>query len=43
MALSLRTLIIIVDRLVAVMEGFFNYRAYNLRTADVSYSKLDYL
>ena len=41
--LFLITLTFIVDRLVAVLESFFNYRAYNARTADVSYSRFDYL
>ena len=41
--LFLITLTFIVDRLVAVLESFFNYRAYSARSADVSYSRFDCL
>ena len=41
--LFLIALTFIVDRLVAVLESFFNYRANNARTADVSYSRFDCL
>ena len=39
--LFLITLTFIIDRLVAVLESFFNYRAYTARMADVSYSRFD--
>ena len=41
--LFLITLTFIVDRLVAVLESFFNYRAYSAMIADVSYSRFNLL
>lgn len=35
------TLILLLIRLVAVVEGFFNYKAYLARKSGVSYSRLD--
>lgn len=35
------TLILLLIRLVAVVEGFFNYKAYTKRKSGVSYSRLD--
>ena len=35
------TLMLLLIRLVAVVEGFFNYKAYLTRKSGVSYSRLE--